>query len=188
MSCRLASGCNAKPLSSADASPRVSVDLAAAAERPLLEGLFQFYIYDFAAMYPAGEFKLGPDGRYAHYPHLESYWAEEGRLPFVIRVDGQAAGLALINRYSHRHAAIDHAVAEFFVMRPYRRGGAGRIAAHTLFARLCGRWELAIAAPNSAARRFWPGVVASAPGVTNIETVDLPSAQAHRRILSFTIA
>ncbi len=170
-------------------SPTISVDPAPPGERALIEGLFQFYIYDFAEMFGGDpEFDVGSDGRFSAHPHIAGYWGDTGRIPFVIRFDGRPAGFILVNRISHSHAVIDHAVAEFFVMRPFRRRGVGAAAAHTVFTRLPGRWELAIAAVNQGGRRFWPKVVSSAPGVSEIETLDLPEGERSRRILSFRIA
>ena len=168
--------------------PRISVDPAAESERRLIEGLFHFYIYDFAEMYgPGGDFHVGADGLYEPYPHLGSFWQEPDRRPFLIRVDGKTAGFVLLNRVSHLGAEIDHAVSEFFVLRPFRRCGAGAAAARWVFRTFSGRWELAIAAPNAVARRFWPAVVAATPGVCDIRSVDLDETRQSRRILSFTV-
>lgn len=167
---------------------KVTVDPAPPGERVLIEGLFQFYVYDFAEMYGAEPgFDIGPDGRFSDYPYMAGYWSEADRRPFVIRYEGRPAGFVLVNAVSHRGAAIDHAVAEFFVMRPFRRSGVGAIAPHTVFSRLPGRWELAIASVNEGAHRFWPAVVAGAPGVRDIETIDFDEGERSRRILSFTI-
>jgi len=169
-------------------TPPVTVDPARANERALIEGLFQFYIYDFAEMYgPNDGFEMGSDGRYEPCPYLDSYWTEADRWPFIIRYGDKPAGFILLNTFSHRDAAVDRAVAEFFVMRTYRRSGVGAVAARTVFTRFPGRWELAIAAPNAGARRFWPKVVAGTPGVRDLQTFDLDGTQKSRRILAFKI-
>ena len=168
-------------------SPAVTVDPAPASERALIEGLLQFYIYDFAEMYgPDDGFDLGADGRYEPYPYVASYWRDADRWPLIIRCGGKPAGFILLNTVSHRGVAIDRAVAEFFVMRTYRRAGVGAFAARSVFTRYPGRWELAIAAPNAGARRFWPNVVNGTPGVWDVQTVDLDEIHQSRRIISFT--
>ena len=46
-------------------------------------------------------------------------------------------------------------MAEFFVMRKYRRGGIGNEAARTLFARFPGKWQVRQERANGAATLFW---------------------------------
>ena len=105
---------------------------AAASDRAALANLIQLYLYDFSEITGAD---VDERGCFA-YPLLDSYWTEAERYPFLIRVDGNLAGFALVNRYSRLLNPFDgHAVAEFFVMRKYRRVGIGRAAAIQLFDR-----------------------------------------------------
>ena len=57
----------------------------------------------------------------------------------------------------------DHAVAEFFVLRKHRRTGVGTRAAHEVFRRFPGRWEVPVASYNIPALRFWRNVVRAMP-------------------------
>ncbi len=84
-------------------------------------------------------------------------------MPFVVRADGRIAGFALVNRWSALGQPLDHAVAEFFVLRKYRRAGVGTRAAHLVFRRMRGRWEVPIAAYNQEAVPFWRSVARSLP-------------------------
>lgn len=166
----------------------VAVRLARADERPLIEGLFQFYIHDFSELYP-GEpegWDLDANGRFGPYRYMESYWREVDRRPFLIQVDGRTAGFALVNAQSHRAAPIDHAMAEFFVIRQFRRSGVGHEAARSIFGANPGRWELAIAASNVAARAFWPKAVLDSPGVREFTAAKLQPND--RMVLSFVVA
>lgn len=144
---------------------RVVVRPAEAAERPLIEGLMQFYIYDFSELEPAGSprFDLGRDGRFEDYP-LDSYWRDEGHWPLLVEVDGKAAGFALVNRGSHRGAVNDAHMGEFFVMRKYRQGGVGTEALRQVFAMHPGVWEAAVVERNAAAKAFWPRAIAVCGG------------------------
>ncbi len=165
----------------------VQVRLARPDERALIEGLLQFYFHDFSELYPGitADWELDGAGRYGAYPYLDSYWRDADRRPFLIEADGRAAGFALINAHSHRGEAIDHAVAEFFVLRQYRRSGVGLRAARSIFANHPGRWELAIAAVNAAARAFWPKAVLDTPGVRELTAVKVQPND--RVVLSFTV-
>jgi GNAT superfamily N-acetyltransferase len=55
-------------------------------------------------------------------------------------------------------------VAEFFVLRRYRRRGVGRHAAHALWDRLTGSWVVRVADRNDRGRAFWERVVSAYTG------------------------
>ena len=58
-------------------------------------------------------------------------------------------------------------VAEFFVLRRYRRRGVGQRAAQLLWRRLPGKWTVRVAEVNKGGLAFWGDVLAAAPaGVT----------------------
>lgn len=146
---------------------KTTVERAGAADRPLIEGLFQFYVYDFAEMEPAesDRFDVAADGLYEAYPYLPLYWSEPGYRPHVIRVEGRPAGFALVNHHSHLDGGhIGNGVAEFFVARKYRRVGAGRAAVAALLAMYPGEWEAAVAERNTTARAFWPRALEAGGG------------------------
>ena len=88
----------------------------------------------------------------------EGHWWEPGRLPFLVRADGVVAGFALVHWWSALDKPLDHAVAEFFTLRKYRRAHVGTRAAQFLFDRLPGRWEVPVAAYNQGAILFWRAV------------------------------
>ncbi len=139
-----------------EAALKVTVRQALLSERPLIEGLIQFYTYDFSEMEPAGSarFDVGRDGLFDPYP-LAPYWRDEGYWPLLIEVADRPAGFALVNRESHRGAVNDRHMGEFFVARKYRGGGTGAEAVRQILALHPGRWEVAIVERNAAAKAFW---------------------------------
>ena len=139
----------------------ISLDPASAAERPVLENLFQLYAYDWSEL---GWLEVGGDGRFAD-PALDAYWLEGHHHPFLIRVDGRLAGFALVaarSRLTGEPGVFD--MAEFFVMRKYRRQGVGFAAASAAFDRFRGRWEIRQRDENVAATMFWRRVIARYTG------------------------
>jgi len=152
----------------------VRVEWASEAERPLIEGLLQFYVYDFSDMRPADPDDFAFDGR-GGYPtqffQMGDYWRLEGYHPLVIRVAGHVAGFALVNTISHRGGLAERNMGEFFVARLYRRRGVAAEAARQILSVYPGRWEVAVAERNIAARAFWPRAIAAA-GVHDLEKVD----------------
>jgi predicted acetyltransferase len=129
---------------------------AAVSDRAVLENLIQLYLYDLSEITGAD---VDEHGCFV-YPLLDSYWTEAGRHAFLIRIDANPAGFALVNRYSRLLNPFDgHAVAEFFIIRKYRRMGIGRSAAIQLFDRFPGRWEVASIATNVPAHAFWRSTI-----------------------------
>lgn len=168
--------------------PNLILERAGPERRETLANMFQFYVYDFSEQWggePRGEMR--EDGRFDHYDRLESYWTEASREPWLVRVNACLAGFVLLNGQAHSGRPVDWNMAEFFIVRKHRRGGAGTAAAHAAFAAHPGQWELGIARTNLPARSFWPRVIASAPGVSAIETIDLENEEWSGPVLRFRI-
>jgi predicted acetyltransferase len=135
---------------------------------PVLANLFQLYSHDFAEVVPLF---VGDDGRFA-VPALEPYWQDPSRHAFLIRVADHWAGFALAHqcsRLTDDRGTWD--VAEFFVMRGFRRSGVGARAAAELFARFPGRWEVRQIHANTIATAFWRHAIAGFTGAAVVETV-----------------
>ena len=103
-------------------------------EMPVLANLFELYAHDFSEFYAI---EPGPDGRFG-YPDLPRYWSEAGRFPFLIRVGERLAGFVLVHKISQTSEGEVWDVAEFFVLRAYRRRGVGKEAAFRVWRRLPG--------------------------------------------------
>jgi predicted acetyltransferase len=168
--------------------PKVTLELAGPDKRETLANLFQFYTYDFTEQWAGlARGEISEDGLFPDYPYLDSYWAEPGRMPYLIRADGHLAGFVLINDYSHSGLPIDFAVAEFFVVRKHRRGGVGRAAARAAIGPRPGQWEVAVARRNTGALPFWRGVAADLGG-GGVEEIDREDAFWNGPILRFRVA
>jgi predicted acetyltransferase len=153
--------------------------------RAVLENLFQLYVHDFSD-FMAAQVELGEDGRFPPYPPLD-HWFEgaQDRPASLIRVEGRIAGFVLVNRISHSGLPLDWNVAEFFVVRKYRRGGVGMAAAHRLWRDLPGRWEAAVARRNTPALGFWRRAIADFEGVAGIEELDIQNEHWNGPVLRF---
>ena len=136
----------------ATAQPVISLSPASKAERPALDNLMQLYIYDWSELRPLD---VRDDGRFPDYP-LDAYWADSRRHPLLLRVDGRLAGFALVSEGSRLTGAPGvFDMAEFFVMRRFRRKGVGLAAASMAFDRFKGLWEIRQHDENTAATAFW---------------------------------
>jgi predicted acetyltransferase len=124
----------------------------------------QLYLYDFSE-FDDEEAETDATGRFTGFDdQLDDYWRRPGYLPFLFRVGGRPAGFALVRRLDRPGREPTWGMAEFFVMRRYRRRGAGRRAAVTLFDRLPGRWEVGQIRVNTAAIAFWRRVIGDYTG------------------------
>jgi predicted acetyltransferase len=135
----------------------VQVTAAGRDDRERLAALFELYIYDFSELLALD---VEEDGRF-HLPALDPYWTDPGRQPFLIRVDAKLAGFALVQERS-RLTGLEGVrdMAEFFVVRRYRRRGVGVRAAGLLFDRFQGPWEVRQRPENEAATAFWRRAIA----------------------------
>lgn len=136
----------------------IELEPATADEKPVLERLMQLYQHDLS------EFNgkdVDASGIFP-YRYLDSYWVEPDRFPFLLRAGGNIAGFALVRRGAMLDADPDTMeVAEFSILRRYRRQGLGRTAAYRLFDRFPARWEVRHDASNLPAERFWREAIAA---------------------------
>ncbi len=130
---------------------------ATVADKPALDRLLELYQYDFTEY---TDDDVGPDGRFG-YRYLDAYFAEPDRHAFLVRAGGQLAGFVLVRRAP---ASVGDGevsdMAEFFVVRKYRRRGVGAAAARRAFDVFPGRWEVREMAANTPAQAFWRRIIA----------------------------
>lgn len=138
-------------------------------QKAVLANLLELYTYDFCDFL---DLEIRPDGRFG-YKDLDLYWTDADRHPFLMYVEGRLAGLVLMRRIepsAHREARWD--MAEFFVLRWYRRRGIGTSVAHEVFRRFPGAWEVRVMDSNRPAHRFWKEAVSGFVGAT-VESTSL---------------
>jgi predicted acetyltransferase len=144
-------------------SPHIELVSASREQEPVIANLLQLYIYDFSELL---DLDTGADAKF-DYPHLPLYWSEPGRHPFLVNVDGRLAGFVLVKAGSK---PASHDMAEFFVLRRYRRHGVGTSIAHQVWRRLPGPWEVRVMEANVAARYFWAHAISSFTGLPAVPT------------------
>ena len=127
------------------------------ADSALLANLLELYVHDLSEIFAVAP---GEDGRFG-YDKLPLYFSEpEKRFPFLIRCGGRIAGFAFVTRgspMSEDTECLD--VAEFFVLRGYRRFGVGRRAAFRLWDDLPGAWVVRVSEANRAGIPFWEAII-----------------------------
>ncbi len=134
----------------------ITLHLMSVDEKPLLIRLMELYSYEFSAF---SNDDINEYGFYG-YAHIDDYWNQKGRFPYLIRVDGKIAGFALICPHcDYRKEKDARCFGEFFVMLKYRRMGIGKQVATQLFERHRGPWEVCYWKNNVPAGLFWKRVV-----------------------------
>ncbi len=159
-----------------------SIAPVSAAKRTILANLLQLYLYDWSELgrgtpgaLPARFAHVGDDGRFAEYP-LDPYFLEVGNHPLFIRHEEQLAGFALVRTQRGRLGGGEiFDMAEFFILRTYRRLGVGLAAARLVFDRFEGPWEVRQRHGNEGATAFWRRAIEVHTGGDFVEVIDGPA-------------
>ena len=102
--------------------------------------------------------ELNEAGLYG-YNYLDYYWNEEGRFPYLLSIDGKLAGFSLIKTVEGDSLTFE--VAEFFILRKYRKMGIGKELINRMFSLHKGNWTIDTAIKNTVAQNFWRNAVKS---------------------------
>jgi predicted acetyltransferase len=149
-------------------SAQQSLEPALHSDTTVVANLLELYAHDLSAAF---SLELGTDGRFGYEP-LALYWSQPNRrFPFLIRRGALLAGFVLVTRgspLSDDPNVLD--VAEFFVVRRYRRCGVGRQAAIALWNRFPERWIVRVSDEYHDGCLFWMSVVADYTNGDFIET------------------
>ena len=143
------------PANSEKASGRIEVAAATRDQVSTMANLLELYAHDFSEFH---HLELGANGRFG-YPRLASYWSEPNHHPFLLKVDAELAGLVLVRKGLDGTGVWD--MAEFFIVRGYRRRGIGMKVAHEVWRRLPGPWAVRVMESNGTALRFWERAIAT---------------------------
>ena len=122
---------------------------ASVADKAVLSRLLQLYLHDFSEFDGTD---VGPHGEF-DYRYFDNYWTESERHPFLIEVSGATAGFAFVRTGS------PHDMAEFFILRKYRRQRVGRTAACLVLAEFAGDWQVRQLWSNPPATTFWRSIL-----------------------------
>jgi predicted acetyltransferase len=149
-------------------------------EQPVIKNLMQLYLHDFSEF---ADVEIQDDASY-DYPYLKHYWQDPDRFPFLIRLDGNLAGFALVRKEVTPDTGQPlTSLAEFFVLRRLRRLGIGRRAATKLWDLLPGSWVIEVLESNKEAYPFWKQVISA---YTREEFEEIQNHTDFRRWTRFT--
>lgn len=135
----------------------IEVRRAEYSERLIVRHMMELYQHDFSEFDGTD---LDEHGQYGYYD-LDCFWINPAFAAYVVKVDGKWAGFALANDETYLPGNT-LAIAEFFIVRKYRRHGVGRHLARAILNGMPARWEIRVIAQNPAAASFWQSLIGAA--------------------------
>lgn len=128
---------------------------------PMVQNMARFYAYDLSkscGFYELFDWSFPENGLY-EARDISEYW-QPNHHPFVIKVDDELAGFALIDK-NGTSVDIDWNMGEFFIVGKFQGKGVGKQVAIELFNQFPGNWEVQQMPPNLPAIHFWKKVIAA---------------------------
>lgn len=134
----------------------VSLQEVTTEEREALWRLLQLAMHDYSEF---DRFEIEADGTFP-YRWFDAYFKEPSRHAWFFMVGDRIGGFVMV-REGCGQEDWDYSVAEFFVLRRYRREGVGLDAAQKVIGLFPGVWGISFDDPNTPAVRFWRKVASS---------------------------
>ena len=122
----------------------------------VLKKMLELYSYDFTEFV---DYDLSEDGSYGYPLEKYNYWGDPSRKPFFIRANGKLAGFVLLRILHTGKDEMIYSIAEFFILKKYRRHSLGRKIALMLFETYEGKWKVDQVDINYPAHVFWRTVI-----------------------------
>lgn len=128
-------------------------------QKSVLRSLMELYQYDMSPYEDDSDNDVNENGLY-DYKYVDHYWTEEGRHPYFVKVSGKLAGFLLVRGIEASDlSAPGYSMAEFFILKKYRKRGIGKQAAFQVFEWFRGKWSIAWLEKNLPAQNFWTTII-----------------------------
>lgn len=137
----------------------IALELATIEQKELVANLMEKYEYEFSQYTKS---TMNESGLYGCIDWIDTYWQDEERRQYIVRVDGKLAGFALIRGSENDN--IDFYIEEFFIIYDYRKQGVGQFVVNYLLGQHKGHWALVYTPRNLPAAKFWPKVIGEYTG------------------------
>jgi predicted acetyltransferase len=139
----------------------MKIDLLPATQeqKAVIQNLARFYAYDLSkscGFYDLFDWSFPETGLYEGRD-LSAYW-KANCYPFIIRIDGELAGFAIVDK-TGTTKDVDWNMVEFFIVGKFQGKGFGSKIAIQLFNQFPGTWEVMQMPDNIPAIKFWKKVV-----------------------------
>jgi len=138
----------------------VRIEKIQSKDKSILQNLFQLYMHDITANLPMD---VNEHGLF-EYNYIDFYFTEENRYAYLIYVNDQIAGFALIDDQfmvlDQLNSNPSYDFSEIFILNAYKKKGYGEIVARLIFDMHRGDWEIRPVPRSDGAKKFWLRVVA----------------------------
>jgi predicted acetyltransferase len=122
---------------------------------PVIQNMARFYVYDRSQYMGWG---CSEDGMFDCID-FKHYFKTIDHKAFIIKVDDELAGFALLDKTSLLGTAIDWNIGEFFIIAKFQSKGMGRQVAQQIFEQFQGAWTVAVMPQNVKASNFWYKII-----------------------------
>jgi predicted acetyltransferase len=126
------------------------------------------------------------DGLYESFD-FKSYFEEESRKAYLVRINGELAGFVLIHQ-TDTSSRTNWNMGEFFIIAKFQGQGIGERVTHAIWAKYPGVWEISVIPENNPALSFWEKAIKMYVGdqvTQKIKKVDYDEHQPKRVIFRF---
>lgn len=142
----------------------ISLISATLPDYPLIQNMARFYVYDLSREcgFISSEWALPPNGLYESFDFKE-YFQDPKRKAFIIKVDQEIAGFALLNQEGIFPETTWN-MGEFFIIAKFQSKGIGSKVAKKVWKLHPGKWEVSVIPENKYAAAFWRRAISSYTG------------------------
>lgn len=143
---------------------KIKIILANDENSNIIKNLYPLYLHDLSEIYEDipnkyGIYEEGSIKTLEEQYNAQDIWFNnpEQLFPFIILVDNNPAGFALVATGKYAPKETDYYLYEFFLLRPYRGKNIAQIAVGQVFDEFKGTWELYTGSTdlNTRAQKFW---------------------------------
>jgi len=101
--------------------------------------------------------------------------------PFIIKIGEKIAGFVFVKKIEKEN--VDYtSIAEFFVLKKYRKLGIGKAVAKMVFGKFTGKWYVDVIKSNEPACSFWEKVISD---YTNGKFASSEDKEQKKKIFTF---
>ena len=132
----------------------IDIVTATAEDFAVVKNLVPYYIDDMSGFMG---WDCNAEGKWDGCDDLPDYWKKPDHHPFLIKVDQNVAGFAMIRRFPDELDRYE--VGEFFVAKKFKGQKVGKRSAFWLFNAFPVKWLVRVLDANTGARLFWDKVI-----------------------------
>jgi ribosomal-protein-alanine N-acetyltransferase len=134
---------------------KILLSPASIADYPIIQNMASYYAYD------VSEYMGWPqqnDGKHSIGMDFIKYWQAENTFPLIIKYQDELVGFVIIDK-NVSDLSNDFNIAQFFILRKFKKKGIGRHIAFQCFDKFFGNWEVFVMPGNEGAYRFWRKII-----------------------------